>query len=71
LIATTILGMTLSVVWEVIFLIFFILIALWPASIAHKKGYSFIGFYILSIFFWWITLFVVLVLKDKNEKIDR
>jgi hypothetical protein len=43
-----------------------VLLALWPALIAKKKGYSFILFFILSLFFWWITLFVALFMKDKT-----
>jgi len=36
-----------------------ILLALWPARVAARKGHSFWGYFLLSIFFWWITLFVV------------
>ena len=46
--------------------ILWVLIALWPAFIAKKKGYSFLLFFLLSLFFWWITLFVALFMKDKN-----
>lgn len=44
-----------------------IMLALWPAFIARKKGYSFLLFFIISLFFWWITLFVTLFLKDKVD----
>jgi hypothetical protein len=43
-----------------------ILIAIWPARVAASKGHSFWGYFLLSIFFWWITLFVVYFgLQDK------
>ncbi|TAH33830.1 hypothetical protein EYC58_00090 [Candidatus Saccharibacteria bacterium] len=44
-----------------------ILLAMAPAFIARKKGYSFLLFFIISLFFWWITLFVTLFLKDKVD----
>jgi len=44
-----------------------IMVALWPAMLAKRKGYSFILFFILSIFISFvITLIIVLFLKDKN-----
>jgi hypothetical protein len=64
--ATTILGFTLTTMWLFFIMFLWILIAFWPATIAKSKGYSFWGFLALSIFFWWITLFVVLFLKDKS-----
>jgi len=50
-------------------LILFIILAFWPASIAKAKGYSFILFFLISIPFWWITLFVTLFLQDKNKPV--
>jgi hypothetical protein len=47
--------------------ILWILIALWPARIAASKGRSFLGWFILSLFFWWITLFVALAMKDESH----
>jgi hypothetical protein len=64
--ATTILGYTLSAVWLTFLLFLWVLVAIWPAMLAKQKGYNFWLFFIISLFFWWITLFVVLFLKDKN-----
>jgi ABC-type Mn2+/Zn2+ transport system permease subunit len=48
--------------------IIWIAIAFWPATVAKNKGHSFLGYFLLSIFFWWITLFVVYFgLDDKND----
>lgn len=63
--ATTILGVTLSAIWFTIIAILWVLIAFWPAFIAKGKGYSFLLFFILSLPFWWIMLFVALFLPDK------
>lgn len=46
--------------------ILWIALALWPASIARRKGYSFLLFFLISLLFWWITLFVTLFMKDKT-----
>lgn len=67
MLATTLLGFTISTIWSVILLIVWIAIAIWPASIAKNKGYSFLLFFIISIPFWWITIFVALLLKDKTQ----
>lgn len=49
-------------------MILWVLLALWPAMLAKRKGYSFVLFLILSWFVSFIiTLLVVLILKDKNE----
>ena len=47
-------------------LIILLLLAVIPARIAAKKGYSFAGFYIFGVFFWLIALIVALVLKPKD-----
>ena len=46
--------------------ILWIALAFWPASIARKKGHSFLLYFIISLFFWWITLFVVVSMNDKT-----
>ncbi len=49
-------------------IILWVLLALWPAMLAKRKGYSFVLFLILSWFVSFIiTLLAVLFLKDKNE----
>ena len=63
-----ILGYSLSVVWLTFLIFLWIIIAFWPASIAKQKGHSFLGWFILSLFFWWITLFIaIFFLEDKNK----
>ncbi len=64
--ATTILGFTITTIWMAFILFIWVVVALWPATLAQKKGYSFWLFFLVSLFFWWITLFVVLFLKDKS-----
>ena len=67
----SILGYTFSVIWTVFVLFLWVTIALWPASVARQKGHGFLVWFILSLFFWWITLFVALfVLEDKTESVS-
>lgn len=65
--AMTILGATLSVFWFMLLAMVWVAIAVLPASIAKNKGHSFWGWFALSIFFWWITLFVALFMKDESD----
>jgi hypothetical protein len=68
--ATTVLGYTLTGIWLVFWtalaIFLWLFIAFWPASIASKKGHSFWLFFILSLFFWWITFFVAIFMKDQS-----
>lgn len=65
--AMTVLGFTLSVFWFTFLVVIWILLALLPATIASNKGHSFLGWFILSLFFWWITLFVALFMPNRNR----
>lgn len=54
--------------WGILALIAWVILATWPARVASRKGHSFFGWFILSLLFWWITLFVVYFgLEDKNK----
>ncbi len=53
-----------------VLLFIFVFLAIIPAKIASKKGYSFGGFYILGIFFFLIALIVALCLNDKNSQLE-
>jgi hypothetical protein len=43
-----------------------IIVALWPARVASRKGYSFLLYFLISIPFFWITVFVAYALKDRT-----
>lgn len=62
----TFLGFTLSVFWFMFLLVLWVVLAFLPATIAKSKGHSFIGWFMVSLFFWWITLFIALFMKDRN-----
>lgn len=44
-----------------------VVLALWPANVAKKKGYSFILFLLLALVIsWLLALIIAFLLKDKN-----
>jgi hypothetical protein len=64
--AMTVLGATFSFIWFMLIVVAWIFLALLPASIARSKGHSFWGWFFVSLFFWWITLFITLFMSDRN-----
>ena len=50
----------------VLFFIIWIAIAFWPARVAHRKGHSFIGYFILSLFFFPLALVMAYVVHDRR-----
>src|SRR6516162_8730144 len=50
----------------IIGLIIWIAIAFWPARVAGRKGHSFIGFFILSLFFFPLALILAYVVRDRR-----
>ena len=50
----------------IIGLIIWIAIAFWPARVAGRKGHSFIGYFILSLFFFPLALILAYVASDRT-----
>jgi hypothetical protein len=48
------------------FLVIWVALAFWPARVAARKGHSFIGFFILSLFFFPLALIVAYVVQDRR-----
>ena len=44
--------------WTVLLIVIWIAIAFWPARVAGRKGHSFIGYFIFSLFFFPAALIV-------------
>ena len=51
--------------WFVAFIVW-VAIAFWPARVAGRKGHSFIGFFIFSLFFFPAAIIVAYVVRDKS-----
>jgi hypothetical protein len=47
-------------------LIIWVAIAFWPARVAGRKGHSFIGYFILSLFFFPLALIMAYVVQDRR-----
>jgi hypothetical protein len=47
--------------------IIWILIAFWPARVAGRKGHSFIGYFILSLFFFPLALITAYMVQDRTR----
>ena len=55
-----------AIYWVIAGLIW-IAIAFWPARVAGRKGHSFIGYFIFSLFFFPLALIVAYVVKDQSH----
>jgi hypothetical protein len=61
----------MSVILIVILAIVWIGLAFWPARVAARKGHSFLGYFIFSLFLWPIALITAYVVKDRTVLRDR
>ena len=52
--------------WSILALIVWIAIAFWPARVAARKGHSFIGYFIFSLFFFPAALIVAYIVSDRT-----
>lgn len=50
----------------IIGVIIWIAIAFWPARVAGRKGHSFLGFFVLSLFFFPLSLIMAFVVEDRS-----
>ena len=49
------------------FVVIWIALAFWPARVAHRKGHSFIGYFIFSLFFFPLALITAYLVHDRHE----
>ena len=54
------------VVLAVVFLAIWIALAFWPARVARRKGHSFIGYFIFSLFFFPLALLTAYLVHDRH-----
>ena len=52
--------------WAILGFVVWVLLAFWPARVADRKGHSFIGFFIFSLFFWPAALIVAYLVRDRR-----
>ena len=56
----------MSTIGWIIVAIIWIAIAFWPARVAGRKGHSFIGYFIFSLFFFPAALIVAYMVQDRG-----
>ena len=56
-----------SFIWWILAAIVWIAIAFWPARVAGRKGHSFLGFFIFSLFFFPAALIVAYLVSDRTR----
>ena len=61
---TTVLAV--STLGWIIFAVIWIAIAFWPARVADRKGHSFFGYFVLSLFFFPLALLIAYMLSDRT-----
>jgi len=54
----------MSLVLVVILALIWVALAFWPARVAARKGHSFLGYFILSLFFFPLSLIMAYVVQD-------
>jgi len=55
----------------IIGLILLIALAFWPARVAHRKGHSWLLFFIFSIFFFPLAVITAYVVRDRRVDLIR
>jgi hypothetical protein len=56
-----------SLVWWLLILIIWVALAFWPARVAGRKGHSFFGFFVLSLFFFPAALIIAYLVQDRRN----
>ena len=49
--------------------IIWIAIAFWPARVADRKGHSFFGYFVLSLFFFPLALIMAYMVSDRSTNV--
>ena len=57
----------MPVIWWTLFAIIWIAIAFWPARVAGRKGHSFLGYFIFSVFFFPAALIAAYLVHDRTH----
>jgi hypothetical protein len=61
----------MSFILIVLLAIVWVALAFWPARVAARKGHSFLGYFIFSLFFWPAALIVAYVVEDRTTVVQN
>jgi len=56
----------MPVIWWILSAVIWIAIAFWPARVAGRKGHSFIGYFIFSLFFFFAAIIAAYLVPDRT-----
>ena len=56
-----------SWLWWIIAVIIWVAIAFWPARVAARKGHGFIGYFLLSLVFFPLSLILAYAVQDRTR----
>jgi hypothetical protein len=60
----------MDLLWWILLIVFvaiWIAIAFWPARVAGRKGHSFLGYFIFSLFFFPAALLIAYLVEDRTR----
>ena len=57
----------MPLIWWILGVALWIAIAFWPARVAGRKGHSFVGFFIFSLFFFPAAIIVAYLVEDRTR----
>jgi hypothetical protein len=55
----------------ILFVVVWVALAFWPARVAGRKGHSFVGYFILSLFFFPLALIMAYMVHDRAGRYVR
>ena len=56
--------------WTILIVFIWVMLAFWPARVAGRKGHSFFGFFVFSLFLFPIALLVAYLVSDKSKQVS-
>jgi hypothetical protein len=56
-----------SVIGWIVLVCIWIALAFWPARVADRKGHSFFGYFVLSLFFFPLSLIMAYMVSDRTR----
>ena len=57
-----------SVLGWIVIVCIWIALAFWPARVADRKGHSFFGYFVLSVFFFPLALIMAYMVSDRTAR---
>ena len=59
--------LAVSTIGWLFFVCIWVALAFWPARVAGRKGHSFFGYFVLSLFFFPLALIMAYMVRDRGR----